>query len=152
MYPDRAEVPEASGSLRKSRRTSHFNKMDLPGPSTIGEKRTREPSPARPEEPRKLMKLTVTEGHQDDSVLPPGLVYREEPTDQRVPWYNNPFHYKFIPEAEQEKAHGPFLPGKNSKSEDPYGKEPFPPCNSHQGDDPFGIEDICNIYDWIDSP
>ena len=34
----------------------------------------------------------------------------------------------------------------------PTEKNPFPPCNPHPGDDPYGIEDICNIYDWIDSP
>ena len=75
-YPDKAEVPELSGSVRKSGSTSRFNNMDLPGTSTIGDKRPREPSPPRPEEPRKLMKYTEQEDYEDDSVLAPGLVFR----------------------------------------------------------------------------
>ena len=55
------------------------------------------------------------------SVLPEGLVYRENFTQEKLPWYN-PFHPKFIPPEEQDKAHGPFLPGENSNSEDPYGE------------------------------
>ena len=97
------------------------------------------------------MKYTEQEGYEDDSVLAPGLVFRQEATqDERahqVPWWDNPFHPKFVTPAEQKKAHGPFLPGENSNSQDPYGEEPFPPCNPHPGDDPYGIADICNIYD-----
>ena len=59
--------------------------MELPRPSSIGTKRPREPSPARPEEPTKLMKYTEQEGYEDDSVLAPGLVFRQEATqDERA--------------------------------------------------------------------
>ena len=123
IYPDKAEVPNHSGLIRESHRATHFNNIDLPEPSSIGNKRPREPSPVRSMEPNKLMRYTNEgQAYDDGSVLPEGLVYREIFTQEKLPWYNNPFHPKFIPSEEQDKAHGPFLPGKNSNSEDPYGE------------------------------
>ena len=97
QYPATAEVPVATGVVKKSRRPAHFNIMELPGPSTVGAKRPRDPSPARPVEPNKLMRYTDEgQAYNDGSVLPEGLTYREAQTDEQLPWYKNPFHKKFI--------------------------------------------------------
>ena len=122
----------------------HFNNMDLPGPSTSRRKEAQEPSPARPEEPTKLMKYTEQEGYiRMTKSWPPGLVYRKDPLKMKgtimslgiitLPQQNS-YH-----QTEQDKAHGPFLPGENSKSSDPYGEEPFPL------NDPFMGK---TLWDW----
>ena len=152
----RLKCQKPSGSIRKSRRTSHFNNMDLPeGIFHWSQKGPGSPLHCETRRAQKTDEVHRTRRNQDDSVLAPGLVFRKP---LRKKWHIEslggkiPFHPKFVPPAEQEKAHGPFLPGENSNSQDPYGEEPFPPCNPHPGDDPYGIADICNIYDWIDSP
>ena len=45
--PEKAEVPESSGAVRKSRRTSHFNNMHLPE-ATLSEEQV--PGAKRPRE------------------------------------------------------------------------------------------------------